>query len=501
MSLYTILSLFMIIICILDICKVIDLSKKWCFITYMFFMTHLQLLWFHFWISKVTGNSSATTYLTVTIFAIATVIFQLYTTLRLHFQSVRKNKTDNPRINIIYSGRNLIQCGLWGLYLLAVWYIVCYFVLPTNPYQELIGHTFSFLPSVHNTAKAIAALSFEAIYAVIFIWLFLINGCLRIFFGSRNLIIGKRVFILLFMWVPIVQLYLAHIMCRAAKDEYLVTVSRSKQEAFTKTDELCQTQYPIVMVHGIGFRDLQYFNYWGRIPQILQQHGAKVYYGHQNAWGTIEDNAAAIAKVVDTALSENNCEKVNIIAHSKGGLDCRYLITSMGYANKVASLTTINTPHRGSELITLLNKLPDYVYQYIAKQLNKPFLLAGDTKPDCYAASKQLDPVFCAEFNQKNPDADGVYYQSYTSVMKNLFSDSLLWLPYFLMCTQKGRQNDGLVDASSAIWGDFKGILKSTNNRGISHGDMIDLKREDIKGFDVLKQFYDIVCELKNMGY
>lgn len=61
---------------------------------------------------------------------------------------------------------------------------------------------------------------------------------------------------------------------------------------------------------------------------------------------TIEDNAAAIAKVVDTALSENNCEKVNIIAHSKGGLDCRYLITSMGYANKVASLTTINTPHR-----------------------------------------------------------------------------------------------------------------------------------------------------------
>lgn len=127
--------------------------------------------------------------------------------------------------------------------------------------------------------------------------------------------------------------------------------------------------------------------------------------------------------------------------------------------------------------------------------------MVGDTKPDCYAASKQLDPVFCTEFNQKNPDADGVYYQSYTSIMKNLFSDSLLWLPYLLMCTQKGRQNDGLVDASSAIWGDFKGILKSTNNRGISHGDMIDLKREDIKGFDVLKKFYDIVCELKNMGY
>ena len=85
--------------------------------------------------------------------------------------------------------------------------------------------------------------------------------------------------------------------------------------------------------------------------------------------------------------------------------------------------------------------------------------------------------------------------------MKSLFSDSLLWFPYLLMCTQKGRQNDGLVDVSSAEWGEFKGVLKSTTNRGISHGDMIDLKREDIKGFDVLKKFYDIVCELKNRGY
>lgn len=498
---YIIISIIMIVICILDACRIIDLSKKWCFVLYLFLMPHLPLLWFHFLISRVKGNGNGSTYLTVAIFAIATLVFQLYTTLRLHLQSVRKDKTKNPRVNIIYSGRNLIHCGLWGLYLLMVWYIVSYFILPVNPYQELIGYTFSFLPSIHNTAKAIAALSFEAIYAVLFVWLFLINGCLRIFICSRNLVVGKRIFILLFMWVPIVQLYLAHIMCNAAKDEYLVTLNRSKQEAFTKTDELCRTKYPIIMVHGIGFRDLRYFNYWGRIPQILQQHGAKIYYGHQNAWGTIEDNAATICRIIDKALSENNCDKVNIIAHSKGGLDCRYLISSLGYADKVASLTTINTPHRGSEIITLLNKLPDYVYRYIAKQLNKPFLLAGDTKPDCYAASKQLDPLFCEEFNLNNPNAKGVYYQSYTSIMKSLFSDSLLWFPYLLMCTQKGRQNDGLVDVSSATWGEFKGVLKSTTNRGISHGDMIDLKREDIKGFDVLKKFYDIVCELKNRGY
>lgn len=491
----------MIIICILDLFKILDLSKKINFILYLLLTPHLPLLWFHFWIHKVNEQKSATTYATIAIFAIATIIFQLYSTLRLHFQSVRSHKTDNPRVNIIYAGRNLIQCGMWGLYLLAAWYIICFFVLPTNPYQELIGHTFQILPSINNTAKAYATLSFEIIYAVIFIWLFLINGCLRIFFGSRNLVVGKRVFILLFMWVPIVQLFLAGIMCNAAKDEYLVTVSRSKQNAFTVSDDLCATKYPIVMVHGIGFRDLRYFNYWGRIPEILIKHGAKIYYGHQNAWGTIEDNAKAICKVIDQALSESGCDKVNLIAHSKGGLDCRYLISSLGYADKVASLTTINTPHRGSELITILNKLPDYVYRYIATQLNKPFLLAGDHEPDCYASSKQLDPLYCEQFNQNNKNVEGVYYQSYTSIMKNMFSDSLLWAPYLLMCTQKGRKNDGLVDASSAEWGDFKGVLVSENSRGISHGDMIDLKREDIKGFDVLKHFYDIVCALKKDGY
>jgi len=498
---YLIISLVMLLIAFLDLTKIIDLSKKRNFIIYLLLTPHLPLLWFYFWVTNINGSQNGLTYLTIVIFGISSVIFQLYTTLRLHFQSVRKNKTDNPRINIIYAGRNMIQCGFWGFYLLIAWYILCIFAFPFNPYDALFSHTFQMLPSINNTVKIAATLSFEIIYSFIFIWLFLINGCLRIFFGSRNLVVGKRVFILLFMWVPIIQLYLARILCNAAKDEYLVTLSRSEQDAFIKEDDLCSTKYPIVMVHGIGFRDLKYFNYWGRIPSILKQHGATVYYGHQNAWGTIEDNAEIIREIIDKALVENNTDQVNIIAHSKGGLDCRYLISTLGYADKVASLTTINTPHRGSEIITILNKLPDYVYRYIASQLEKPFKLAGDNEPDCYAASKQLAPAYCEEFNKNTPDAPNVYYQSYTSIMKNMFSDTLLWAPYLLMCTQKKHENDGLVEINSAKWGEFKGVLQNKRGRGISHGDMIDLKREDIEGFDVLKFFYDIVCELKEAGF
>lgn len=132
---------------------------------------------------------------------------------------------------------------------------------------------------------------------------------------------------------------------------------------------LCASRYPIVMLHGIGFRDLQYFNYWGRIPKELVRNGAIVYYGHQEAWGTIENNAQIIKETIHKVLEENHCDKVNIIAHSKGGLDARYLISGLHMEDQVASLTTISTPHRGSELLNILNKLPDGIYRIVSSCL------------------------------------------------------------------------------------------------------------------------------------
>jgi triacylglycerol lipase len=490
---YYVLIGILFLIAILDLAHVIDLSRKSWLIPYLFLAPHLPLLLY-----AIVSDDAPLEGIPYICFLFFLIFTQLYTTIRLHIHKLRKNESGSVRIGILYGGRNLIHAGLSGLYLLPVWYFLCYFILPQNPYHLLQYYHHECAPWWQQQTFI---LMIEVIYAIIFVWLFLINGCLRIFFTSRNLGIVKRIFILLFMWVPFVQLYLAHMLCRAAKDEYLVAVHRKNLDAFQVDDTACATKYPIIMVHGIGFRDLRYFNYWGRIPMLLGKHGAKVYYGHQNAWGTIEENASIIAATIDNALSENNCDKVNLIAHSKGGLDCRYLICAMGYGDKVASLTTINTPHYGSELITLLNKLPDSIYRLIASCLNHPFALAGDDHPDCYASSKQLDPVFCAHFNASNPDNPNVYYQSYASVMKSCFSDSLLSIPYLLMRCCKAGANDGLVNVDSAKWGNFRGVLKNKYHRGISHGDMIDLKREDIKGFDVLNVFYEIVVELKQNGF
>ncbi len=297
------------------------------------------------------------------------------------------------------------------------------------------------------------------------------------------------------------HLFLGRYLARRARIEYDAELCRFENRLARADSEICATRYPIVMLHGIGFRDLRYFNYWGRIPKELTGNGAIVYYGHQEAWGTIEGNAGIIREKILEVLQENHCDKVNIIAHSKGGLDARYLIAGLHMADQVASLTTVSTPHRGSELLNLLNRLPDRIYRLISSLFDRAYTRFGDKNPDCYHASKQLSPEFCREFNEKYPDDPGVYYQSYASCMKHTLGDGLLSIPNLLMFLAGAPKNDGLVTIDSARWGNFRTVFQSTGRRGISHGDMIDLKREDYKGFDVIEAYVKMVAELKERGF
>lgn len=61
----------------------------------------------------------------------------------------------------------------------------------------------------------------------------------------------------------------------------------------------------------------------------------------------MEDSGRELAERIRQIVEETGCGKVNIIAHSKGGLDSRAAIAHCGMDPYVAILTTINTPHRG----------------------------------------------------------------------------------------------------------------------------------------------------------
>ena len=49
-------------------------------------------------------------------------------------------------------------------------------------------------------------------------------------------------------------------------------------------------------------------------------------------------------------------------------------------------------------------------------------------------------------------------------------------------------------------WGEDYTFLENKKRCGISHGDMIDLNRENIAGFDVREFYVELVAGLKNKG-
>lgn len=254
--------------------------------------------------------------------------------------------------------------------------------------------------------------------------------------------------------------------------------------------------YPLLLVHGAGFRDtILWFSYWGRIPKYFRQNGIVFFYGGTDAWGTIENNAALLKERILSLQGENNIEKLHIIAHSRGGLEARYLISALGMNAAVASLTTISTPHRGAKIMNLAHRIPDPLYRFISFFMDFWNRIGGDKTPDFFTASRQLSAISCDAFNRKYPNVETVYYSSYAAQLKYFFSDPLFLLLCLLLRITDGH-NDGLCPVESAKWGNYRGIISTQGIFGISHAGVMDFYRVKYKGVDIPELFLNIAREL-----
>lgn len=192
---------------------------------------------------------------------------------------------------------------------------------------------------------------------------------------------------------------------------------------------------------------------------------------------------------------------MNIIAHSKGGLDARSAISIHGAAQYVASLTTINTPHRGCLFADyLLDGAPKTLKDTVSAAYNTTLSGLGEQDPDFMAAVTDLTTKSCSEFNKDCPDDPDVYYQSYGSVAPEASGNQFpLNLTHSLVQYYDGM-NDGLVAVDSMEWGDEFTLIQPEGGRGITHGDVIDLNRENIPGYDVREVYVNILKDLKERG-
>ena len=257
------------------------------------------------------------------------------------------------------------------------------------------------------------------------------------------------------------------------------------------------TKYPILLIHGLNCRDERPFEYFGRIPSWLEGQGVKVYLGGQDATGTIQSNARFLKKRLQRILKKEQCGKVNIIAHSKGGLEARYLISSLGMAPYVASLTTLSTPHYGSRTAKRWCQRKRFVHIY-SRISDFMWKKMGDEKPDVEKVLKELTPASMRVFNRKNPDSPLVYYQSFGARLnkKNRRGDDKLMRVLRLFVFGLDGENDGLVAPESAQWGVYRGTIEN-----ISHQDLVDSRKKDVKGFCMTKFYGRLIWDLAERGF
>ncbi|KND88898.1 Lipase 2 [Tolypocladium ophioglossoides CBS 100239] len=239
-------------------------------------------------------------------------------------------------------------------------------------------------------------------------------------------------------------------------------------------------KYPIVLAHGLlGFSELSLsaalppLQYWHGIKQALTAQGCpRVITASVPPSDAIEARAAklaadiAAASAFDPSPSPSRPTPVNIIAHSMGGLDARYMISHLLRATpnvRVASLTTISTPHRGSTFA-------DYLLKEGAGPIYLPKLYGVLQRAGLGTkAFAQLTTRYMAdEFNPRTVDDPSVRYFSYGAVMNEPPLLSPFRLSYRVIGEAEGP-NDGLVSVDSSRWGTYEGTLL-----GVSHLDLIN---------------------------
>ncbi len=235
-----------------------------------------------------------------------------------------------------------------------------------------------------------------------------------------------------------------------------------------------ETQYPIVLAHGMsGFDSLfGVVDYWHGIVWALESSGAEVFVTEVSQFNQTEVRGAQLLAQIEEIVAITGEPKVNLIGHSHGGLDCRYVAALR--PDLVASVTTVGTPHQGAELADFVRdavqegSLGETVLAGLAGGLGTLLaLLSGTSNPqDPVGALESLSSAGAAEFNATYPQGlpgawcgqgpavvGGVRYFSWsgTRPLTNVFdaSDVMLGLTSLVY----GEANDGLVGRCSSHLG------------------------------------------------
>jgi triacylglycerol lipase len=248
----------------------------------------------------------------------------------------------------------------------------------------------------------------------------------------------------------------------------------------------------VLLAHGLfGFSTVGPRPYFNGVKECFDS-GTVFHAPAVPPTGSFIDRGKALKKAIADAIpSENERHKaIHIVAHSMGGLDARYLISSKGLncSSWIASLTTISTPHNGSPIADFatgqrhlqfsdlagLSNLPEETLVTVLEAIKKPAPLGisarlfapkaiWDTVGDLRAylanvlgtppeAIPELTTNAAVSFNEKYQSLEGVPFLCCAGLSDPGKTMSRLLFPTWAVLKAVSNDNDGVVPVTSSQW-------------------------------------------------
>jgi triacylglycerol lipase len=238
--------------------------------------------------------------------------------------------------------------------------------------------------------------------------------------------------------------------------------------------EYIRVEHPVIMCHGYGsVASILKPSPLHDACMLFRSHGILAFAPNVVPYASIEDRAKDWTRHIRLIMDATKSSRVNIVAHSMGGLDLRYAVSKLGLDEAVVSLTTIATPHRGSSLAELGLATPANLRDMLSEVFN---WLGTNLYPsmtsDIKAALEDLTRDHVVNvFNPAVPDVKGVQYYSWSAGVGKGTKDSInsMLIPLNRYIFEKEGINDGFVSSDSAVWGNHLGQI------GLSHTEQIHL--------------------------
>ena len=240
-----------------------------------------------------------------------------------------------------------------------------------------------------------------------------------------------------------------------------------------------QTKYPMVFTHGMaGFSrvgtDTLGVDYWYQILPDLARNGGNVWATRVSPFNSTEVRGEQLAQQVEEIIAITGKPKVNLIGHSHGGPTIRYVAGIM--PEKVASLTTVGAPHKGSPMADLILHVEGTPFERLAALVNlfsQAITWAEGLDPNSYphdslAAAHSLSAEGSAKFNAAFPmgiptttcgegayQEKGIYMYSFSGnqALTNPLDPLDVALTESSLVVDPMGDNDGLVARCSAKFG------------------------------------------------